>query len=99
MVFGVIIEGRREGYVIMAKLVAFPPPPPAHVYLSGLFQCVVLLPAFRVRTSGGNGANLVFGAITRGRGEKYHSISKRKRKKRKSGTKIARKRISGVIAK
>ena len=53
MDFGVITEGMREGYVIMAKLVAFPPPAP--VYLSGFFQCVELLLAFRVRISAENG--------------------------------------------
>ena len=34
---------------------------------------------------GKTGASLVFGAITRGRGEKYYSISKRERKKERGG--------------
>ena len=36
---------------------------------------------------GETGASLVFGALTRGRGEKYYSISKRKRKKERGGQK------------
>ena len=42
---------------------------------------------------------MVFGAITRGRGGKILFSLKKETKKRKRGAKMARKRISGVIAK